>query len=242
MRNCVRGGDYLLKNDQAAYSVAVDDEEAGALVVVTFGALVVLIGLFLPLFTVHYAPPGGTGIVYGQRMDAFTQVITGWQFAGTAARWTGMLFVIGLLVLPFCTLGMTMLGFWRIEYLTKPAMALCNIAVTAGLLLLGLAVLQNRLVMPASGRQGMLAAFHLDPLAPDYQQALQRLGLNGSPTAHLYATFGVGWFVLAVGLLLGLLGLWRWVGSLAAVLAALLVVSRILDHPLYDWVSTWFLT
>ncbi len=48
------------------------------------GAILAFIGLFLPLLIVTYTPLGGSAIVYGQRISAFTDVISGWQFASAA--------------------------------------------------------------------------------------------------------------------------------------------------------------
>ena len=48
------------------------EDGIGAVAVTAVAALALLIGLFLPLFTVTYAPPGGAGVVNGHPMNAFT--------------------------------------------------------------------------------------------------------------------------------------------------------------------------
>jgi hypothetical protein len=216
---------------------AMDDEGSGAVIIVTIGAALVLIGLFLPIFTVHYNPPGGSAIVYGHRMDAFTETITGWQFA-TTARWTDILFVLGILVLPVVTLVLSAVGLGAVQFLTKPAMALFQIVVAVGwLLLLGVALIENYLVMPTGGKKEILASFHQDPFSTGYQQTLQHLGLNNPPTPHFSASFGAGWFLLLAGILIGLVGLWRWVIGMAVLVVVLLVILRFADHSLFNSIS-----
>jgi hypothetical protein len=77
----------------------LDYDEPGALAFTIAGAGFVLIALFLPLFTVHYSPPGGSAVLYGHRVATFVDNITGWQFAH-AARWTHLLYVMGFLCPP----------------------------------------------------------------------------------------------------------------------------------------------
>jgi hypothetical protein len=81
----------------------VKEDGIGAVAVTAVAALALLIGLFLPLFTVTYAPPGGAGIVNGHPMNAFTETVSGWRFI-TTARWTELAYVLALLVLPLATL------------------------------------------------------------------------------------------------------------------------------------------
>jgi hypothetical protein len=214
----------------------VDDDIAGV-IAATFGAVLLFIGLFLPLFTVHFNPPGGSAVVYGQRMNAFSETITGWQFA-TTAQWTDILFVLGLLILPVMTLILAAAGLEGIEFVTKPAMALFQIVVAVGwLLLLGLGLVENSLVMPAGGEKEILPSFHQDPFSTGYSQTLQRLGLNNPPTPHFYATFGAGWFLLLAGILIGAVGLWRWVIGTAVVVVIFLLILRFADHSLFNTIS-----
>lgn len=215
----------------------MDDDDIVGVVIVTFGAVLVLIGLFLPLFTVHFDPPGGSATVYGHRVDAFTETITGWQFA-TTAQWTDILFVLGILILPVVTLTLSAAGLEAVQFITKPAMALFQIVVAVGwLLLLGIGLIENSLVMPTGGEKEILPSFHQDPFSTGYQQTVQRLGLNNPPTPHFSASFGVGWFLLLVGILIGLAGLWRWVIAMAVLVVVFLVILRFADHSLFNSVS-----
>lgn len=215
----------------------VDEDEIGPTIIVTVGAVLVLIGLLLPLFTVHFNPPGGSAIVDGHRIHSFTETITGWQFA-TTARWTDILYVLGLLILPVLTLILTLTGAGAVQFLTKPAMALFQIVVAIGwLLLLGLGLLENYLVMPAGGKKAVLASFHTDPFSTGYQKVLDRLGLNHPPTPHFSGSFGAGWFLLLIGIIVGMVGLWRWVIGTAVVVVVFLVILRFADHSLFNSIS-----
>jgi ABC-type sugar transport system permease subunit len=210
----------------------VDEDGIGAVAATAVAALALLAGLFLPLFTVRYAPPGGSGLVDGHPMAAFTETITGWQFIDSA-HWTELLYVLGLLILPAVTLIAWLFGLDAAQYVTKPVLALCGTLAAAGcLLVLGLGLMANPLVMPEGGEKQILPALHTDPFTSGYQQMVQALGLNSPPTPHFVASFGSGWFVLAAALLIVLVALWRWVGYVAVILAAVLVVLRFTDPVL----------
>lgn len=210
----------------------MDEDGIGAVAATAVAGLVLLIGLFLPLFTVAYAPPGGSGIVNGHPMGAFTETVTGWQFISTA-HWTEFLYVLGLLVLPVLTLVAWLGGLGAAQYVTKPVIALCGTVLTAGcLLVLGLGLLAKPLVMPAAGQHAVLSSLHTDPFSSGYQQTVQALGLNSTPTPHLVASFGAGWWVLAAALLVVLIALWRWVAYVAVIMAAVLVIFRFTDPAL----------
>jgi hypothetical protein len=210
----------------------VDEDGIGAVAATAVAALALLVGLFLPLFTVSYAPPGGSGVVNGHSMGAFTETVTGWQFI-TTAHWTELLYVLGLLVLPVVTLIAWRAGLGAAQYVAKPVMALCGTVVAAGcLLVLGLGLLAKPLVMPAGGEHAILSSLHTDPFTSGYQQTVQALGLNSPPTPDFLASFGAGWFVLAAAVLIVLLALWRWVAYVAVILAAVLVIFRFTDPAL----------
>jgi hypothetical protein len=210
----------------------VDEDGIGAVSVTAVAALALLVGLFLPLFTVRYAPPGGSGIVDGHLMAAFSETVTGWQFI-TTAHWTELLFVLALLILPVVTLIAGLAGHGRAQYVTKPVIALCGTLAAAGCVaVLGLGLLANQLVMPEGGKQQVLSALHTDPFTSGYRQTVQALGLNSTPTPHFAASFGAGWFVLAAALLVVLIALWRWVAYVAVILVAVLVIFRFTDPAL----------
>lgn len=210
----------------------MDENRIGAVAVTAVAALALLVGLFLPLFTVRYAPPGGVGIVNGHPMGAFTESVTGWQFISTA-HWTELLYVLGLLVLPVATLIAWLAGLGAAQYVTKPVMALCGTVVAAGcLLVLGLGLLAKPLVMPTGGESAILSSLHTDPFSSGYQQTVQALGLNSPPTPDFLASFGTGWFVLAAAVLIVLIALWRWVAYVAVILAAVLIIFRFTDPAL----------
>ena len=210
----------------------MDEDGIGAVAAAAVAALALLVGLFLPLFTVSYAPPGGSALVYGHPVQAFTETVTGWQFISTA-HWTELLYLLGLLVLPVVTLIAWLAGLGAAQYVTKPVMALCGTVVAAGcLLVLGLGLLAKPLVMPAAGQHSVLSSLHTDPFSSGYQQTVQALGLNNPPTPDFVASFGTGWFVLAAALLIVLVALWRWVAYVAVTLAAVLVILRFTDPAL----------
>lgn len=219
----------------------MNEDGIGAVAATAFGALLLLTGLFLPLFTVHYTPPGGSGIVNGHPVAAFSETVSGWRFAATA-RWTAPLYVLGLVVLPLATLVLYKLGLGAARFVTHPVMAFLGIVVAAGwLAYLGLELLPKNLVMPTGGEDEILASFHTDPLSSGYQQTMQALGLNNPPTPDLAASFGVGWFVLAAAILIGLVALWRWVAYIAVILIAVLLILRFTDHSLFNSATAYLL-
>ena len=50
----------------------MDEDGTGAVAVTAVAALALFTELFLPLFKVAHAPPGGAGVVNGHPMNAFT--------------------------------------------------------------------------------------------------------------------------------------------------------------------------
>ncbi len=221
------------------YGGAVEEDGIWAVAVTAVAALALFIGLFLPLFTISYAPPGGTGVVYGQPVNAFSETVSGWRFI-TTARWTELACVLALLILPLVTLIGWLAGLGAAQYVTKPVMALCGTVLAAGcLLVLGLGLLANPLVMPEGGEKYILSSLHTDPFSSGYQQTVQLLGLDNPPTPHFLASFGVGWYVLAAALGLTLLVLWRWTAHVAVILAAALIIFRFTDPALLTTASAY---
>ena len=215
----------------------MDEDGIGAVAVSAVAALVFFIGLFLPLFTVSYAPPGGSGVVNGHPMNAFTETVSGWRFIRTA-YWTELAYVLTLLILPVVTLIAWLFGLGAAQYVSKAVIALCGTVLATGcLLVLGLGLLANPLVMPEGGEKSILTSLHADPFSSGYQQTVQLLGLNNLPTPHFLATFGVGWYVLAAALGITLLALWRWTAHIAVILAALLIILRFTDPAMLTTAS-----
>lgn len=210
----------------------MDEEGIGAIAVTAVAGLAFFIGLFLPLFTVSYAPAGGAGVVNGHSMNAFSETVSGWRFI-TTARWTELVYVLALLILPLATLIAWRAGLGAAQYVTKPVIALCGTVLATGcLLVLGLGLLANPLVMPEGGEKYILSSLHADPFSSGYQQSVQLLGLNNPPTPDFLASFGVGWYVLAAALGITLLVLWRWTAHVAVLLAAMLIILRFTDPAL----------
>jgi len=210
----------------------VEEDGIGAVAVTAVAALALFIGLFLPLFSVTYAPPGGAGVVNGQPMNAFTETVSGWRFI-TTARWTELAYVLALLILPLATLIAWLAGLGAAQYVTKAVIALCGTVLAAGcLLVLGLGLLADPLVMPEGGEKYILSSLHINPFSSGYQETVQLLGLNNPPTPHFLASFGVGWYVLAAALGVTLLVLWRWTAHVAVLLAVVLIIFRLTDPAL----------
>jgi hypothetical protein len=214
--------------------IMADEDHGRSIVLMAVGAVVVLIALFLPLFTVRYAPPGGSAVLYGHSISAFTEKITGWQFA-TTASYTRLLWVFVAL------LGITALRlFWAVsgkEPATLPAAkyvhALAHSVIAVGwLLLLGFAVLVGTESMPTDGEKGVLASFATNPFS-----SAARNSLGNPTTAHLSATLGIGWILLLIGIALGALGIWKKVTITAVAVAALLFILHFVSHPLSVFVS-----
>ena len=210
----------------------MNEDGIGAVAVTAIAALALFTGLFLPLFKVTYAPPGGAGVVNGHPVNAFTETVSGWRFIATA-RWTELVYVLALLILPLATLIAWLAGFGAVQYVTKPLIALCGTVLAAGcLLVLGLGLLAKPLVMPKGGEKYVLSSLHTDPFSSGYQRSLQLLGLNNPPTPDFLASFGVGWYVLAAALGITLLVLWRWTAHVTVLLAAMLIIFRFTDPAL----------
>lgn len=219
------------------------DEDGGVVGfgVATAGGLLIFIGLFLPLFTVHYSPPGGFAIVDGHRISAFTESISGWQFA-TTALWTNLLYVLGIFFLPIAGVILAAMDLEGAQFAVKPVVALFHIVVGVGwLLLLGLGLIEDSLVMPAAGEKEILPSFHQDPFSSGYASTLRSLGLNNPPTPHFSGSLGIGWFLVLIGVLVGVIGLWRWVAGVAVLLVFILVILRFADHSLFNSVSGYLL-
>lgn len=218
-----------------------EDEGAVGFGVATVGGIIIFIGLFLPLFTVRYSPPGGSAIVDGNRINAFTESISGWQFA-TTALWSDVLYILGVLILPVAGLILAAAGLEGVQFVVKPVTALFHIAVGFGwLLLLGFGLIEDSLVMPSAGEKEILPSFHQDPFSSGYANTLHSLGLNNPPTAHFSGSLGVGWLLVLIGVLIGVIGLWKWVAGVAGFLVLVLVILRFADHSIFNSVSGFLL-
>jgi hypothetical protein len=218
----------------ACASVAiVEDNEAGGIVLTTLGAILMFIGFFFTLFTVRYAPPGGSGIVGGHRISAFTDAIGGWQFAFDA-QWTHLLAAIGIFVTPIIVLVFNKATDGSIRYLAHPLQALWTAILAFGWLgILGIGILEGYLTMPANGEQGILPSFEANPLAPGYQ------GVPGPVTPHFTPSFGIGFWLVLAGLVIGALGVWQFVIPIGIASILLLTITHFVDHPLFTWLVTW---
>lgn len=218
-----------------------EDEGFVGFGIAAFGGLLILVGLFLPLFTLDYSPPGGSAIVDGNRIHAFTESISGWQFA-TTARFTDVLYVLGIFLLPIAGMIMAGAGIDGVQFVVKPVVALFHIVVGVGwLLLLGLGMIEDYLVMPAGGEKEILPSFHQDPFSSGYANVLRRLGLDNPPTAHFSGSLGIGWYLVLLGVIIGVVGLWRWVAGVAVFLVLVLIIMRFADHSLFNTVSGYLL-
>lgn len=217
----------------------MEKEGIGTVRATVIAALVLFVGLFLPLFTVRYAPPGGWGTVDGHQVGAFAETVSGWQFV-TSAHWTEVLFTLGLLGLPVVALLAWGSDATSVLSAVKAGMALCGVALAAGcLLVLGLGLLASPMVMPTGGEGGVLAALHADPFASGYQRVAAALGLNSMPTPYLFASFGAGWFAVAAALAVTLGALWRWTAEVAMFIVAVAVLLRFTDPALLASASGW---
>jgi hypothetical protein len=215
--------------------LVMDDDESGSAPLTIIGAIVVLIALFLPLFTVRYSPPGGSAVVYGRTVNAFVDPISGWQFA-SAAQWTHLLFVLGILLLPIIALICKAVGFDAGSIVSYGFHALVHIVVAFGwLIFLGFALLEGSLVMPINGEQGILPAFQANPFSRGYQQSIP----NNPPTSHLTATLGIGWFVLLAGIAIGIWGVWRIAIIVTILMIVLLIVTFYASNSLFHSILLW---
>lgn len=211
------------------------DDEVGSPIWTTIGAVVVIVGLFFPLFTVHYSPPGGSAVVYGHRIRAFTDSISGWQFA-SAAQWTHLLFIVSTFATPVIALVFQSAGSEPGKAVAYGWHALCHIVIAfMWLLVLGIGLLENNIVMPYKGEKGILPEFAMNPFSSGYEQSLP----NAPPTAHLSASFGLGWYVLLAGIACGIFGVWRLAIGVTILMILLLVITFYADNSLFHHILLW---
>jgi hypothetical protein len=213
----------------------MDNDDSRALTLMTVGGGLILIALLLPLFTVRYSPPGGSAILYGHRVPAFVDNITGWDFAYTA-RWTHVLYAAGLILLPIVA--------WVLHGKTKDQAlravtdyaysVFCIVVAFGWVLVLGFAILVGTVSMPTDGEKGILPSFQANPLSPGYQSSP-----TNPTTPHMSASLGFGWILLLVGIGLGIYGMWRKVALTTIILIALLIIFRFAWHPAYTFLVDW---
>jgi hypothetical protein len=213
------------------------DDDVRSVILPAVGAVLVLIALFLPLFTVHYSPPGGSAVLYGHQVEAFTDSISGWSFAN-AARWTHLLWVVGILALPLVVLILQAAEAEAGTFIAKLVHSLFHVVVAFGwLIVLGFGIIAGTVVMPYSGEKGILPEFQQSPFTPGYQQSLP----NSAGTPHMSASLGIGWFLLVAGIGLGIIGLW-WQVILVTVIAILtLILTHFFAAGVFHWIITWLL-
>jgi hypothetical protein len=211
----------------------VDNDNSSGIVFMTLGTLLMFIGFFFTLFTARYSPPGGSAALYGHRIKAFTDPIGGWQFAFDA-QWTHLLAAIGILATTVITLIFNAPTDGEVQNFTKPLHAFWTILIAFGWLgILGIGILESYLTMPANGKKGILPSFEANPLAPGYH------ALPGPVTPHFVASFGIGWWLLIAGLLVGALGVWKLIIPLGAASILLLTITHFFAHPVFTWLITW---
>ena len=120
------------------------------------------------------------------------------------------------------------------EYLTKPLQALWTVILAFGWLgILGIGILEGYLTMPANGEQGILPSFEANPLAPGYQ------AVPGPPTPHFSPSFGLGFWLLFAGLIVGGLGVWKFILPIGVASVLLLTITHFFAHPVFTWPVTW---
>jgi hypothetical protein len=213
-----------------------DEDKGVPIFLMATGAAFVLLALFLPLFTVRYAPPGGSAVLYGHTISAFTDHITGWQFA-TTASYTRVLWVVIVLV---GIAGLRLLWALGWDWLnpaavpaTKYVHAIAHSVIAVGwLLLLAFGVLVGTESMPTNGEKGILSSFAVNPFSHAAQNS------PGNPaTAHLSATLGIGWLLLLIGIGLSAVGIWKKVTLSAVAIVALLFILHFVNHSVYDFFS-----
>lgn len=193
------------------------------------GASIAFIALFFPLFTVTYNPPGGSAIVAGHRIPAFVDVISGWQFADTAAyfrllpaiiclfSFTGLRMFISL-VFPHKAITKTVVDYLHAFMYT--------IIACGWLLVLFLAIIIGTPAMPVSGEAGILPAFQIPPYAPNQPVTVE--------VPHLSASIGIGYFLLLLGIAIGGLAVFKKVLSIGIALLALLLIFYYADREIFQ--------
>jgi vacuolar-type H+-ATPase subunit I/STV1 len=189
------------------------------------GAVIAFIALFFPLLTVTYAPPGGSGTVYGKKMYAFVDSISGWQFANTAAYFK----LLPSIAILFATVGLSIIASifspdtaehitnWLgqishpIEIASDALRAFVYILISLGwLVVLLFAAVFGSVDMPRNGEAGILPAFQIPPFSVAAQAAPPT-----SPTPYLSASLGLGFYLLALGLIIGGLAIFKKVVAVA---------------------------
>src|SRR5205809_4295010 len=188
------------------------DQEQYKRAVMTFcGGIIALVALFFPLLTVTYAPPGGSAIVYGQRMAAFVYTMNGWQFANRATYFLLRPTIILLLslagidfirlLLPSSSASSVISTIAHIFHL-KPTgiildfvQAFVHVVISfTWLLVLLLVVIFASVTMPTSGEAGIAASFQVTPqLMPTGQAAI-----GPGPTPYLSAALDIGYYLLLI--------------------------------------------
>ncbi|HLG62460.1 MAG TPA: hypothetical protein VKY19_11035 [Ktedonosporobacter sp.] len=225
----------------------MDSTSKGYLGQIVAGACIVLIALFFPLFTVTYNPPGGSAVIAGHRISAFVDVISGWNFADSAAYFrlrpaVEFMFIsagVGLirLCLPKGTANavINMLSHIFHHDLVKIANdyfhAFMHIIIAfSWLVVLLLAILIGTPAMPVSGEAGILPAFQVPPYAPAAAQPVT------VEVPHLSATIGIGYFILLFGIAIGGLAVFKKVIHIVIALIVILPILYFVDKAIFQQV------
>ncbi|GAA2044564.1 hypothetical protein GCM10009839_55350 [Catenulispora yoronensis] len=205
-------------------------EMAGMLV----GAVLMAISLPLAFISFHYAPPGGSGVVDGHKIQAFTETISTWRFAHVAT-WSHILpfflFVFIRLAAMLAEADAARIGGGVLH-------AILHITFLVGcVLFIGLAVQFGHTTMPSNGQQGLLPALHGSP----YKVSTGEV----QSTPYLTSSLGLGWWLMTAGILIGALSMWRTLlVSLGALIAALIVFGIVdlifhtgIDSGILRWID-----
>lgn len=209
---------------------------------ILIGACIAFIALFFPLFTVMYNPPGGSAIVAGHRIPAFVDVISGWQFADTAAYFRllpTIIFLFSLtglrafipLVFPHKLVQGNMASTARAfhDYLY----AFIHVLISSGwLLLLFLAIIIGTPAMPVTGEAGILPAFQIPPSAPNQPITVE--------VPHLSASIGLGYFLLLLGIAIGGLAVFKKVVQIGVFLLVVLLITYFVNREFFQLVIQFF--